>query len=94
LRDRMDQGAEKRSLSAEQISRLGVPGRPSLLQDVIKGRRTEVEELNGHVVRKGKEVGVPTPINGAIVDTMNRIEAGSLRPDPSNVDLLRSYLPH
>ena len=93
LRDRMDQGAEKRSLSVDQINRLGVPGRPSLLQDVIKGRRTEVEELNGHVVRKGKEVGVPTPVNGAIVDTLNRIEAGSLRPDPSNVDLLRPYLP-
>jgi len=94
LRGRMDQGAERRSLSADQISRLGVPGRPSLLQDVIKGRRTEVEELNGHVVRKGKEVGVSTPVNEAIVDTMNRIEAGSLRPTPGNVDLLRPYLPH
>jgi ketopantoate reductase len=53
-----------------------------------------VAELNGHVVRKGKEVGVPTPVNGAIVETMNRIEAGSLRPTPGNVDLLRPYLPH
>ena len=42
-------------------------GRPSLLQDVLRGRRTEIEELNGFVVQKGHELGVPTPINAAAV---------------------------
>ena len=42
-------------------------GRPSLLQDVMRGRRTEIEELNGFVVAKGRELGVPTPMNAAVV---------------------------
>ena len=30
-------------------------------QDMVKGRRTEIEFLNGFVVNKGKEVGISTP---------------------------------
>ena len=36
-------------------------GIPSLLQDVRKGRKTEVDYLNGLIVRRGLETGVPTP---------------------------------
>jgi 2-dehydropantoate 2-reductase len=63
-------------------------GRPSLLQDVMKGRRTEVDYLNGYVVRKGREVGVSTPMNEAIVALTKRIEAGELTPSPANLQLL------
>src|SRR5919201_739182 len=34
-------------------------GRPSLLQDVMRGRRTEVQYLNGYVSEQGRRVGVP-----------------------------------
>ena len=37
--------------------------RPSTGQDIVKGRRTEIEYLNGLVAAKGKEVGVPAPSN-------------------------------
>jgi 2-dehydropantoate 2-reductase len=67
-------------------------GRPSLLQDMLKGRRTEVEFLNGYVVRKGKDLGVPTPMNEAIVKVTQRMEAGELKPDPSNLSLLTRHL--
>jgi 2-dehydropantoate 2-reductase len=67
-------------------------GRPSLLQDLLKGRRTEVDYLNGYVVRKGREVGVPTPMNEAIVKVTQRMEAGELKPDPANLALLTRYL--
>jgi 2-dehydropantoate 2-reductase len=63
-------------------------GRPSLLQDVLKGRRTEVDYLNGYVVRKGREVGVPTPMNEAIVAVTKRLEAGELTQGPGNLQLL------
>jgi 2-dehydropantoate 2-reductase len=66
-------------------------GRPSLLQDVMKGRRTEVDYLNGYVVRKGREVGVPTPMNEAIVEVTKRVEAGGLKPAPANLQLLTQH---
>lgn len=93
LKARLAEASAPRRLSPEQIRRLGVPGRPSLLQDVIKGRRTEVDYLNGYVVKKGEEVGVPTPMNRAIVDLMRKVETGELKPDPANLKRLEPYLP-
>jgi 2-dehydropantoate 2-reductase len=63
------------------------PHRPSLLQDVMKGRRSEVDYLNGLIVRKGSEVGVPTPANQAMVDVVHRIDSGELEPGPDNLAL-------
>lgn len=65
---------------------------PSLLQDVIKVRRSEVDYLNGLVVRKGKEKGVPTPVNQAVVDVMHRVDEGELKPDGSNMELFKEFL--
>ncbi|HYL79712.1 MAG TPA: ketopantoate reductase C-terminal domain-containing protein, partial [Candidatus Acidoferrum sp.] len=67
-------------------------GRPSLFQDILKGRRTEVDYLNGYVVRRGREVGVPTPMNEAIVAITKRLEAGELKQDPGNLRLLLGHL--
>ena len=67
-------------------------GRPSLLQDILKGRRTEVDYLNGYVVRRGREVGVSTPMNEAIVAVTQRLEAGDLTQSPANLQLLLRHL--
>jgi 2-dehydropantoate 2-reductase len=40
----------------------------SMLQDVRAGRRTEIEAINGAVVRLGKEYGLPTPVNGTLLN--------------------------
>jgi 2-dehydropantoate 2-reductase len=68
-------------------------GRPSLFQDVLKGRRTEIEYLNGLVARKGRETGVATPMNDAIVALTRQVEAGTLASSPENVKLLAPHLP-
>ena len=68
-------------------------GRPSLLQDVMRGRRTEINELNGYVVAQGRRLGVPTPFNEAIVAEVNRHGVGTLRPDPKNLEPLVALLP-
>ncbi len=80
-------------LPADQLEKkVGTPQRPSLLQDIIKKRRTEVEFLNGEVIRRGKEVGVPTPINQALLDLTLKIENGKAEPDPSNIELLKKHI--
>jgi 2-dehydropantoate 2-reductase len=68
-------------------------GRPSFLQDVLKGRRTEIEYLNGYVSEQGRKVGVPTPFNDAIVRVVLSHGGGKLRPDPRNLEPLARMLP-
>jgi 2-dehydropantoate 2-reductase len=63
--------------------------RPSMGQDMVKGRRTEIEFLNGLIVEKGKEVGIPTPANAALTDIVKRVERGELKADPRNIVDLR-----
>jgi 2-dehydropantoate 2-reductase len=68
-------------------------GRPSMLQDVMRGRRTEIDHLNGYVSRRGREAGVKTPFNDAIVELVNSFPVGSLTPDPRNLEPLLRLLP-
>jgi 2-dehydropantoate 2-reductase len=68
-------------------------GRPSLLQDVMRGRRTEIDELNGFVVAEGQRLGVATPFNAAIVAEVHRHGVGTLKPDPTNLEPLARMLP-
>ena len=59
-------------------------------QDILKGRRTEVDYINGLVSRKGRENGVPTPINDAAVELMKGLERGEFQPDPANIHRLEA----
>jgi 2-dehydropantoate 2-reductase len=47
----------------EQVCRGTAPNRSSMLQDVERGRPTEIDSLNGVIVAEGKRLGVPTPVN-------------------------------
>jgi 2-dehydropantoate 2-reductase len=35
-------------------------------QDLMRGKRTEIDSLNGYIARHGAELGVPTPVNQAL----------------------------
>ena len=62
------------------------------LQDWIKGRRGEIDEINGLVATEQAGLGGEAPVNRRLVEIAQRIERGELAPDPSNADLLRSLL--
>ena len=49
--------------------------RSSMLQDILAGRPTEVDVINGAVVRKGEESGVPTPFNRLLTQLVKALEA-------------------
>ena len=59
--------------------------RPSMAQDILKGRRTEIEQMNGFIARKGAELGIATPANAKITGLVMRIERGELKPSPSHL---------
>jgi 2-dehydropantoate 2-reductase len=63
--------------------------RPSMGQDMQKGRRTEIEFLNGFVVREGEKVGLPCRANAVLTDIVKRVERGELAPDPKHITELR-----
>lgn len=48
--------------------------KPSMLQDILAKRATEVDALNGGIARIGKEVGVPTPLNEAMAVMIKGLE--------------------
>ncbi len=53
----------------------------SMLQDVLARRATEVDALNGGIVRFGEETGVPTPLNSAIQALIHGLEHSWTRKD-------------
>ena len=85
--------AASREFDAHRLEEASKPGggahRPSMGQDMVKGRRTEIEFLNGLITRKGEEVGIPTPANRALVDIVKRVERGDLKADPKHILDLR-----
>jgi 2-dehydropantoate 2-reductase len=46
----------------------------SMLQDIEKGSRTEIDSINGSVVRLGERHGIPTPVNRVLVASIKGIE--------------------
>lgn len=51
----------------------------STAQDLARGKRTEVDHLNGFVVRKGEALGVPAPVNRALLALVKSLEAKTQR---------------
>ncbi len=47
----------------------------SMLQDVLRKKRTEIDFINGVIVRQGQELGIPTPVNSVLTDLVKTIEA-------------------
>ncbi len=59
----------------------------SMLQDIEKGKKTEVDSINGAVCAQGRKAGVPTPMNDRVVDIIHRIENGELTASRDNLQL-------
>lgn len=59
----------------------------SMLQDIEKGKKTEVDAINGVVCAFGRKVGCPTPMNDKVVEIVHKIENGELTPSFDNLKL-------
>ncbi|MEE2885489.1 MAG: 2-dehydropantoate 2-reductase [Chloroflexota bacterium] len=79
---------EVKTRLAEGASQLG-DGRPSMAQDLLKGRKTEIQYLNGYVVSTGLGIGVEAPVNERMTQLIQRMEQGSLEPAVENIEHLQ-----
>jgi 2-dehydropantoate 2-reductase len=64
----------------------------AILQDWIKGRKGEGEEMSGLVVREMEKLGAEAPVNQRLVEISRRIESGELQPGLENAELMISVL--
>ncbi len=62
--------------SIEHSRRVLPDFRPSMLQDLERGKRIAHDALNGAVVRAGSRAGVPTPLNGTLVRLLSVLDPG------------------
>lgn len=67
--------AAARKRSDSQVASMG--------QDMRKGRRTEIEFMNGHVVAVARSIGREAPLNAALTKLVLQVERGTLKADPA-----------
>ena len=84
-----DKAFEK--LAVTVATDVGKEQRTVIMQDLAKGRPTEIDYLSGLVVKKGREVMVATPLNQAVVSLVKKMEQGELKPSLSNLTIIQQY---
>ncbi len=59
--------------------------RPSMGQDMLKGRRTEIDFINGVIAAKGQEVGCPAPTHVKLIRAVKQVEHGKSPAQAENL---------
>ena len=68
--------------------------KPSMLQDFERGRKTEIDFINGYVMTLGHASGVPVHMNATITSLVHQIERGDLQPAPDRMNDLAAQTAH
>jgi 2-dehydropantoate 2-reductase len=74
--------AEVTEILIEGARRRSDEQRPSMAQDIAKGRRTETDDINGCVAARGAGIGVDASLHARMNELVKRIERGELDPSP------------
>jgi 2-dehydropantoate 2-reductase len=54
-----------------------------MAQDIIKGRRTEIEFMNGYIAERGDYIGVKAPTHTKLTEIVKKVERKELKPSPA-----------
>jgi len=74
------------------MKHVGGRSRTAPIHDHIKGRRSEMDYITGVVSRTGRELGIPTPANDAVLEIDRAINEGRLTMNPGNFELLKERI--
>jgi 2-dehydropantoate 2-reductase len=73
-----------------ELARLTDESFSGTAQDIRKGRRTEIDFMNGYVADRGRAAGVSAPTHEALTELVKRIEQGDIKQGPAHIaSLLR-----
>jgi 2-dehydropantoate 2-reductase len=59
--------------------------RPSMGQDMLKGRRTEIDFINGVIVERGRSIGKPVSTHEKLIAAVKKVELGQAPPSPEHL---------
>ena len=65
----------------EQVAMNTAANRSSMLTDILNGRATEIDAINGAIVQAGEEAGVPTPVNRVLWQLVRGLDSLSGRKE-------------
>ena len=74
------------------LGHVGPRSRTAPIQDHIKGRKSEMEYINGLVSRRARELGIPTPFNDAVTEIAQMIDDGEIEMGRANYELLQAKI--
>lgn len=77
---------------ASSMVKIDPQARSSMWEDLERGRLTEIDYLNGEIVRLGQQVGLPTPINQGIVKLIKSIEGSTQGSPKLSAEILKKHL--
>jgi 2-dehydropantoate 2-reductase len=80
----------ERSVALETVVQHAGATRASMLQDVERGVRTEVDVINGGVVATARQIGASAPLNASIVEIVQGYERGESSPSSDMFAVVRS----
>lgn len=63
----------------KEVCRATAENRSSMLQDMLHGKKTEIEMINGAVVREAKLMGIDTPVNQVLTNLVRFLERDEVR---------------
>lgn len=63
-------------LAVERIAQTMSAQFSSTAQDLVRHKRSEIDHLNGHVLRRGEALGIATPVNRTLHSIVKLIESG------------------
>jgi 2-dehydropantoate 2-reductase len=80
----------ERTAALETVVRQAGATRASMLQDVERGARTEVDVINGGVVATARKIGTSAPLNASVVEIVQGYERGESAPSTDMFERVRS----
>jgi 2-dehydropantoate 2-reductase len=74
--DGIDLPLESTLAAGPKLARMIGAAFSSTAQDIERGKLTEIDSLNGYIVRRGRELGLPTPVNQTLHALVRLLEQG------------------
>ncbi len=83
-------GMFKRHLILKLVGKKYQNLKSSMLQSIERGRKTEIEHLNGHLVKRGEQLNSDIRLNKYIVALVKKIENGQSTPSIDNLEVVEN----